>query len=42
MPFFQDSQVGNLEILEIETLNTLEGHNFLCRISIEVRFEAKL
>jgi hypothetical protein len=41
MPFFPGLQVGNLEIPKIETLGTLEGHNFLCRTSIEVRFEAK-
>jgi hypothetical protein len=31
----------NREILEIGIPATLEAHNFLCRPSIEVRFEAK-
>ncbi len=37
-----DTQVGNLEIPEIWTFVTLEGHNFLCRPSIEVKCKAKL
>jgi hypothetical protein len=32
-----DSQVGNLEILEIRTPATLKAHNFLCRPTIEAR-----
>jgi hypothetical protein len=30
------------EIFEIGTSTTLEAHNFVCRPSIEVTFEAKL
>jgi hypothetical protein len=37
-----DSQVGNFEIPKTKTLDNLEGHNFLCKPLIEVRFEAKL
>jgi hypothetical protein len=37
-----DSQVGSPKIFEIGTPTTLEGHNFLCRPWIEVRFQAKL
>jgi len=37
-----DSQVGNTEIFGIGFLATLEAHNFLCILTIEVRFEAKL
>jgi len=33
---------GNPKIPEIGTLATLEAHNFVCTVSIEVRFEAKL
>jgi hypothetical protein len=40
--FSRDSQVGNPEILEIEILTTLEPHSFLCRPSIESRFQATL
>jgi hypothetical protein len=34
-----DSQFGSPEILEIGTLDTLKGHNFLSRPPIEVRSE---
>jgi len=40
--FPQDSQVGGFEIFEIEIFATLEAHNFLCRLLIEVRFKEKL
>jgi hypothetical protein len=37
--FSQDSQVGNFKILEIRTFVTMETHNFLCKLPIEVKFE---
>ncbi len=37
-----DSQVGNLEILEIGTFATLDAHNVLCRPLIEVISETNL
>jgi len=37
-----DSQVGNIEISGIGFPTTLEAHNFLCILAIEVRSEAKL
>jgi hypothetical protein len=38
----RDSQVGNLEILEIGIPVTLEAYNFFCKPLIEVRAKAKL
>jgi hypothetical protein len=38
----RDPQVESPKILEIGTFDTLEGHNFLCKPLIEVRFKAKL
>jgi hypothetical protein len=38
----QDSQLVSPEILKIETFVILEAHIFLCRPSIEVKFEPKL
>jgi hypothetical protein len=38
----RDFQVGNPEILEIETFATLEAHNFLCKSPIEMWFKTKL
>jgi hypothetical protein len=38
----RDTQVGSPEIPKIETFATLEAHNFLWRLSIEMKFKAKL
>ncbi len=40
--FSWDSQVGTPKIPKIENPTTLDTHNFLCKLSIEARFEAKL
>jgi hypothetical protein len=37
-----DSSIWNPKPLNIGTLGILEGHNFLCRPLIKVRFKAKL
>jgi len=37
-----DFQVRNLEIPEIETLDILKGHNFLCKPSIKLMSKQKL
>ncbi len=33
---------ANPKILKIETFDILEGHNFLCKPPIKVRFKTKL
>jgi hypothetical protein len=38
----QDSQVETPKIFEIEILATLKAYNFLCRLPIEMRSQAKL
>ncbi len=38
----RDTQVESFKISKFGTFGTLEGHNFLCRSSIEVRSQAKL
>jgi hypothetical protein len=38
----RDSQVGSPKISKIGTLLTLEAHNFMCKPSIETRFEERL
>jgi hypothetical protein len=40
--FFQDSQLESLKIPKIGTPSTLEGHNFLFRPLIEVRYKVML
>jgi len=37
-----DFQVRSFKIFEIGTPATLEAHTFLCRLSIKMRFKAKL
>jgi hypothetical protein len=38
----QDSQVGNVEIFEIDILTILKAHNFFCKPLIDMRSETKL
>jgi hypothetical protein len=40
--FSRDFQVKSLEIFEIWTSIILDAHNFFCKPSIEMMFEAKL
>ncbi len=40
--FFGTSKLGVLKLLKLGFLAFLEGHNFLCKPSIEVKSKAKL